>query len=189
MRAFKHVSGPTLDRVLQDRQCTGTKSMSKAAKVMTIVQAHRHEWGWSDAEVARVMVDVLPEYSKPRKSVPQADSENVWADLTSMAEVLSAVEAGGSAAEAGADVQAEAKVSSSAEAALVESLARVQSGDFGAGRTAVVVCAQEAAAGIAAIAVVAVAVVAALGACGRSNSSSSSSSSSSGSGSDSGSVR
>ena len=94
-RAFKHVSGPTLDLVLQDSQCLGGSKMSKGAKVMTIIETYRHEWGWSDADVARVMLEALPEYrkAKPRESAPQPDNED-WADLAAMAEAISVVQTG-----------------------------------------------------------------------------------------------
>ena len=123
-RAFKHVSGPTLDLVLQDSQCLGGSKMSKGAKVMTIIETYRHEWGWSDADVARVMLEALPEYSKAkrRESVPQADSED-WADLAAMAEAISVV-------QTGPEMEAEA-APSGADTALLAPLARVMAGDCG----------------------------------------------------------
>ena len=87
--------------------------------------------GWSDVDVARVMVQTLPEYkAKRRRSAPQdAGDDNVLDDLISP-ELLSAV-----SAEMSAEPLDPASAVSAPEGNddLIESLARCRAGDIGLG--------------------------------------------------------
>ena len=123
-RAFKHVSGSTLDLVMEDSQIQGRSKMTKGHKVMSIVEAYRHEWGWSDADVARIMLEALPEYAtKQRETKPQVDAED-WGDLAAMAEAMSVV-------STGQEMEGEAEAAPCDGEVLLQPLARVMDGDCG----------------------------------------------------------
>jgi hypothetical protein len=91
-RGFAHVSNHLLDTILDDMEAPRGVNQ-RISKVSRIIEHWKGQWGWSQVDVARALVHIMPG-AKPqaaRRPNPQSNSgEFVWDDLPSIAAALEA---------------------------------------------------------------------------------------------------
>ena len=60
-QAFQGVPGPVVQGLLDDIKAG--KQKTRAESVLTLINAHKDTWKWTEVDVARAMMRVLPEFS------------------------------------------------------------------------------------------------------------------------------
>ena len=81
---------------------------NKTDKIRVLIESYRHEWQWSEVDMARAMMLVWPDYRKTarlrRPQCPSAErdkaAEHDWDNIHSIAEALRKADAADAAAAA-----------------------------------------------------------------------------------------
>ena len=87
---FKHVSPAVVDACLaRIRSKPGRTGPQRAG---ALIDAYKDEWGWSQVDCARALMDILPGQKKKKKRTGPSDMAAntgfVWEDLPSLIEAL-----------------------------------------------------------------------------------------------------
>ena len=91
-RGFAHVAGDVLDTILAD-MAEPPRTKARHHKVSRIIEVWKGQWGWSEVDVARALMHILPGAKAPpaRQPLPESDGRQfVWNDLPSIAADLQA---------------------------------------------------------------------------------------------------
>ena len=87
---FQYVSAAVVDACLAKIRCKPGRTAAHRAGAL--IDAYKDEWGWSQVDCARALMNVLPRNKKTRRTGPsdKADDGPVWEDLPSLVEALQA---------------------------------------------------------------------------------------------------
>jgi hypothetical protein len=95
-RGFAHVTTDVLDNILSDiSQPVGSKP--RLSKVSRIIDFWKAQWGWSQVDVARALMQVMPGAKPPARkpAIPESTGRDfIWSDLPSIAAALEAHKVG-----------------------------------------------------------------------------------------------
>ena len=93
-RAFLHVSDAVLESCLHDMRIKSRRARHE--NIRLLIEGQKDKWQWTDYDIARVMIQVLPGFKRPsRKPEPSKDflnmeEETIWDDIQSVAHALQA---------------------------------------------------------------------------------------------------
>ena len=86
------MAGDVLDTILAD-MAEPPRTKARHHKVSRIIEVWKGQWGWSEVDVARALMHILPGAKAPpaRQPPPESDGRQfVWNDLPSIAAALQA---------------------------------------------------------------------------------------------------
>jgi hypothetical protein len=91
-RGFGHVPTEVLNNILEDLSIP-PGSKPRLSKVSRIIDACKAQWGWSQVDVAKALMQILPGAKPPARgpAIPESTGRDyIWSDLPSIAAALEA---------------------------------------------------------------------------------------------------